>query len=270
MSAEVLRRANPFKLASDLELAQGAGRGDNRAFRTIVERNNAQLYRLARRVLKNDWDAEEAVQDAYTAAYPKLREFRGDSALSTWLTRIVLNQAFMHLRRSRRIADLGQALEHQAQSVAAMECSGAAEQLNPEEATASRQIVRLIERAVDALPIHFRTVFIMRCINELSVEETAHQLAILEATVKTRLHRARLLLRRALAEELEPFAYRRHSVRSNATPASAILHSDARHWLRSTADAPKLPRAVSKDRRPSAQSVHITFQSVLGELEHHN
>jgi RNA polymerase sigma-70 factor (ECF subfamily) len=229
MSAKALARTNPIQLTSDLELARGAGSGDDRAFRTIVQRNNPKLYRLAQRVLKNDWDAEDAVQEAYTAAFPKLREFRGDSALSTWLARIVLNQAFMHLRRSRRIADLRQVVENQAQCVQVMEFSEVAADLDPEKATAMRQIARLIERAVDALPTDFRTVFVMRCLKEFSIEETARQLGILEATVKTRLHRARLLLRSALDEELEPFAYGRHSVRSNAVTVRVSPNADPRH-----------------------------------------
>src|SRR5688572_16779549 len=92
MSNAVLRRENGHEGASDVALAEQASGGDASAFRTIIQRNNGRPYRVARGVLKNDSDAEDAVQEAYLKAYTKLREFRGESALSTWLTRIVLNE----------------------------------------------------------------------------------------------------------------------------------------------------------------------------------
>ncbi len=167
-----------------------------------MERNNGRLYRVARGVLKNDSDAEDAVQDTYLKAYTKLREFRGESSLSTWLTRIVLNEALMRLRQSRRTAEVTKTFEQETQSAQIVRFPGMAQGLDPEKQAATREVSRIIERAVDGLPIEFRVVFIMRCIEEMSIEETAEQLAIPEATVKTRLHRARALLRRALDEEL--------------------------------------------------------------------
>lgn len=202
MSNTVLRRDNRHEAASDLELAEEARGGDASAFRAIMQRNNARLYRVARSVLGNDSDAEDAVQDAYLKAYVNLGEFRGDAALSTWLTRIVLNEALMRLRQGRRGAEMAKTFEQETQSAQIVRFPGMAQGLDPEKAAATRQVRGLIERAVDALPVDFRVVFVMRCVEEMSVEETAAQLAIPEATVKTRLHRARLALRRALREEL--------------------------------------------------------------------
>ncbi len=202
MSNTVSIQADRTDAASDLELAQLASGGDPTAFKIIMQRNNARLYRVARSVLKNDSDAEDAVQEAYLKAYGKLSEFRGDSSLSTWLTRIVLNEALMSLRCDRRTTEVTQLVVHEMQSAQVVRFPGIAQGLDPEKAAATRQVSRLIERAVDALPVDFRLVFVMRCIEEMSGEETADQLAIPEATVKTRLHRARLLLRRALEAEL--------------------------------------------------------------------
>jgi RNA polymerase sigma-70 factor (ECF subfamily) len=202
MSNTVSIRADRTDAASDLELAQLASGGDPTAFKIIMQRNNARLYRVARSVLKNDSDAEDAVQEAYLKAYGKLSEFRGDSSLSTWLTRIVLNEALMSLRCDRRTTEVTQLVAHEMQSAQVVRFPGIAQGLDPEKAAATRQVSRLIERAVDALPVDFRLVFVMRCIEEMSGEETADQLAIPEATVKTRLHRARLLLRRTLEAEL--------------------------------------------------------------------
>ncbi len=198
----VLRRESQAATAFDLELAEQARGGNASAFRTIMQRNNNRLYRVARSVLKNDSDAEDSVQDAYLKAFTKLGEFRGESTLSTWLTRIVLNEALMRLRQGRRSAEITKTIEQETQSAQIVRFPGMTQSLDPEKAAATRQVSRIIERAVDALPIDFRMVFVMRCVEDMSVEETAGQLGIPEATVKTRLHRARLLLRRALDDEL--------------------------------------------------------------------
>lgn len=202
MSDTALRRDDRHEQATDIELAELASAGDASAFRAIMQRNNGRLYRVARSVLKSDSDAEDAVQDAYLKAYAKLGEFRGDAALSTWLTRIVLNEALMRLRQGRRTAEMKRTLGQEMQHAQIVRFPGMTQGLDPEREAASRQVRRLIERAVDALPVDFRVVFVMRCVEEMSVEETAAQLAIPEATVKTRLHRARRALRRALDEEL--------------------------------------------------------------------
>ena len=116
MSNTVLRRDDPLEAACDLELAGKASRGDASAFRAIMQRNNGRLYRVARSVLKNDSDAEDAVQEAYLKAYAKLGDFRGESALSSWLTRIVLNESLRRLRKGRRTAEIRKGLEQETRS----------------------------------------------------------------------------------------------------------------------------------------------------------
>ena len=186
----------------DAELVQLARERNGDAFRIIMQRNNQRLYRVARSVVQDDSEAEDVVQEAYVRAFGSLGQFRGDSSLATWLTRITLNEALGRLRRQRHMVDLG---------VLDAEPSGKTQIIpfplmpvaaDPERAAAQRQICNLIEGAIDDLPEIFRVVFVMRDVEGLSIEETADFLGMPPATVKTRLHRARLQLRRALDEQL--------------------------------------------------------------------
>jgi RNA polymerase sigma-70 factor (ECF subfamily) len=192
---------DPAKLA-DPELAALAATGHAAAFRLIMERNNGRLYRVARAVLKNDGEAEDAVQEAYVRAFTRLAGFRGRSSLSTWLTRIVLNEALGRLRRRRPTTELSEIAELSRDSAEVIRFPGAEVESDPESAAARRQIAGLLERAIDALPDPFRLVFVLRTIEDLSVEETAAELGIPEATVKTRLHRAKRMLQKSLQAEL--------------------------------------------------------------------
>jgi RNA polymerase sigma-70 factor (ECF subfamily) len=182
---------------------QRAREGDGGAFRAIMQRHNRRLYRVARAVVRSDSEAEDIVQEAYVHAFANLGGFRGDSSLATWLTRITLNEALGRLRKQRPTVELA-ALDLEdagAQRVIPfphMAAAGA----DPESAAAQREIRRMIERAIDDLPEAFRVVFVLREIEELSVEETAAFLGVPPATVKTRLHRGRRLLRQALDEQL--------------------------------------------------------------------
>ncbi len=194
---------DPAQLA-DAELASLAATGDAAAFRLIMERNNGRLYRVARAVLKNDGEAEDAVQEAYVRAFTRLAAFRGESSLSTWLTRIVLNEALGRVRRRRPTEEIA-AVEKAAESGAdVIPFPGASPEADPETAAARREIAGLLERAIDALPDPVRLAFVLREVEGMSGEETAAQLAIPEATVKTRLHRAKRLLRKALQAEIGP------------------------------------------------------------------
>ena len=185
----------------DAELVQLAREHNGDAFRIIMQRNNQRLYRVARSVVQDDSEAEDVVQETYVRAFGSLGQFRGDSSLATWLTRITLNEALGRLRRQRHMVDL---------EVLDAEPSGKTQIIpfplmpvaDPERAAAQRQIRNLIEGAIDDLPEIFRVVFVMRDVEGLSIEETADVLGMPPATVKTRLHRARLQLRRALDEQL--------------------------------------------------------------------
>jgi RNA polymerase sigma-70 factor, ECF subfamily len=172
------------------------------AVRLIMQRHNRRLYRVARGVLGDDAEAEDVVQEAYVRAFTHLESFRGDARLSTWLTRIALNEALGRLRQRHPTADLREidAMDEQGEARVIFLPSG--RQDNPESSVARAEVRRLLERAVDQLPDPFRSVFVMRDIEEMSVEETASQLGLRPETVKTRLHRARRLLRQALNETL--------------------------------------------------------------------
>jgi RNA polymerase sigma-70 factor, ECF subfamily len=160
----------------------------------LMRRNNQRLYRLARGFLRDDLEAEEAVHDGYVSAFTHLDGCRGGSSLATWLARIVSNEALARLRRRRSTVDISE----MAETLAAYEGPLTTAQPTPEQAIARREIRNAIEKAVDELPPNFRSVFVLRTIEQMSVEETSAYLCIPSETVKTRLHRANKLLRRAL------------------------------------------------------------------------
>lgn len=201
MRTEVALRENARSDESDL--VRRALSRDGAAFRTIMERHNRRLYRIARAVLRDDSEAEDAVQESYVRAFANLGTFRGDSSLSTWLGRIALNEALGRLRRRRPAVpiDTMEVLRTDAQII---QFPNAMTAEDPERTMAQREILRLVERATEALPEIFRTVFVTRVIEGMSVQETAELLDIEPETVKTRLHRARHLLRDQLESEIGP------------------------------------------------------------------
>jgi RNA polymerase sigma-70 factor (ECF subfamily) len=187
----------------DAELVERARRRDSEAFRLIMRRHNRRLYRIARAVLRNDGEAEDVVQEAYVRAFTHLAEFRGDASLATWLSRIALNEALGRIRRRRGERDLT-ALENPMPQADIIPFPHASPQLDPERTMAQRQIQQMLERAIDDLPDDFRTVLVARVIEDMSIEETAALFGLRAETVKTRLHRARKLLREALERQVGP------------------------------------------------------------------
>jgi RNA polymerase sigma-70 factor, ECF subfamily len=183
------------------ELVSFARAGDRQAFRAIMTRCNQRLFRIARAVVRDEAEAEDVLQEAYTRAFSAIAGFRGESGVATWLTRIVLNEAHGRLRRRKATVDLDQ-LEAAQESAQVLSFPGMARSEDPEADAARAEIRRLLERAVDDLPEPFRLVFILREVEELSVEETARHLNLKAETVKTRLHRARRRLREALDAQL--------------------------------------------------------------------
>lgn len=174
---------------SDQALVERVLAGDLRALEALMRRYNRTLYRTARAILRDDAEAEDAVQEAYLRAYRALATFRGESKFSTWLVRIAANEALMRRRRNAGAA-----------SVVPLE---AAADLQAREERGDHMLRRLLEKRIDALPDDYRAVFVLRALEELSVEETAAALGIPEATVRTRLFRARGLLRESLAQEVD-------------------------------------------------------------------
>jgi RNA polymerase sigma-70 factor, ECF subfamily len=196
------------KADDDLDLARRIGAGDERALEAVMRAHNRMLYRLARSILKDDAEAEDAVQEAYLAGYRNIASFRGGAKLSTWFARIVINEAYGRLRKRKRMAAIvpldrgepsGDSGDARIERGIMMD-----ETVERPEAGAMRSELRqILERRIDALPEQFRTVFVLRDVEELSVEETAECLDLPPATVRTRAFRARALLRESLTRELD-------------------------------------------------------------------
>jgi RNA polymerase sigma-70 factor (ECF subfamily) len=189
--------------SDDAELVRRALARDDTAFRIIMERHNRRLYRIARGILRNDTEAEDVVQEAYVSAFTHLDGFRGDSSLATWLSRITMNEALGRLRRERLAVDLD-TFEAQRTEAQIIQFPQTVTSDDPERTMAQREILQLVERATDNLPEIFRIVFITRVIEGMSVEETADLLGLRPETVKTRLHRARRLVREQLDKQIGP------------------------------------------------------------------
>jgi RNA polymerase sigma-70 factor (ECF subfamily) len=187
--------------AGDTELIARAASGDARAFEALMRRYNRMLFRTARAILRDDAEAEDALQEAYLQAYGSLASFRAEAKLSTWLARIVANEALMRLRKQRRRAEI---VPMQSADAPEVEQVMDTDMDNAPDTRAARgEIRRLLEAQIDALPETYRTVFMLRAVEELSAEETAAVLEIPAATVRTRLFRARSLLREALAQKID-------------------------------------------------------------------
>jgi RNA polymerase sigma-70 factor, ECF subfamily len=185
---------------SDKELLEGARRGDSDSFRTLVRRHDRYLYRVARSVVQEDQEAEDVVQQTYLQAFTKLIDFRGEADLRTWLTRITLNDAIRRRRRQRSLVDLP-TIDTAAERERSHTYLFPLTTPNPESAAARSQIRRVLEQAIDALPAAFRLVLILRDVEGASVEETAKVLRLQPETVRTRLHRARRIVRERLGEQ---------------------------------------------------------------------
>lgn len=186
--------------SADATLVRCTVAGDAAAFESIMRRYNRRLFRLARATMRNDADAEDALQDAYVKAFYALAQFRGEASLSTWLARIVHNECLARLRREARrdnvIPMAGDV------DVSERELPDAAIE-RPEASAMRSQMRALLERHVDELPDALRTVFVMRAIEDMSVQEVAQCLGLSEVAVRSRHFRARSLLREALAREID-------------------------------------------------------------------
>jgi RNA polymerase sigma-70 factor (ECF subfamily) len=189
---------------SDSECARRIAAGDQLAFEVLMRKHNRMLYRTSRAILKDDAEAEDALQLAYLHAYRSMSGFRGESRLSTWLTRIVVNEALMRARKRNTESAVIPLESVSDEEGNILRSEGSNASADRPDVTAMRGEMRaLIESKIDALPDVFRTVFVMRALEELSVEETATCLGIPEPTVRTRFFRARSLLRESLAKEMD-------------------------------------------------------------------
>ena len=182
---------------ADGKLLARIRRGEADAFAELMQQNNRRLYRLARSILRDDQEAEEAVQEGYIKAFTHLYGFEGKGSLAGWLARIVANEALARLRRRPASVSLSDESETAADMLSLRHLA-----FTPEQDVARIEIRRMIEQAIDRIPVNFRVVFMMRAVEEMSIEETAAALGIPPQTVKTRYHRANHLLRDALSERL--------------------------------------------------------------------
>lgn len=184
----------------DEEIVRQVLAGERALFEVLMRRHNRRVFRAARAILKNDGEAEDVMQEAYVQAFAHLGAFGGRARFSTWLLRIAVHEALARLRRGRRTERLGgEGEEGEGAAMGRLE----SEEPGPEARALGGELRQVLEAAIDGLPTPFRVVFVLRVVEELSGAETAASLGIPEETVKTRLFRARALLRRALAERLE-------------------------------------------------------------------
>jgi RNA polymerase sigma-70 factor (ECF subfamily) len=188
---------------ADTEQVQRALARDAGAFRAIMQTHNQRLYRIARSILRNNADAEDAVQQAYVSAFTNLASYRGEGSLKGWLSRVVVNESLGRIRQRHSTIDLTE-LEQRQSEAQIIQFPQSTPHDDPERTMAQRQIIHLVEQATDNLPQAFRLVFVARVIEGMSIAETSELLGIKPETVKTRLHRARQLVRDRLESEIGP------------------------------------------------------------------
>ena len=189
--AEVAALQEPL---SDEEVVARVLAGETGMFEIIMRRHNQRLYRVARAILRNDGEAEDVMQDAYVRAYEHLDQFAGRAKFSTWLTRIAVHEALRRQRCGNRYQELEPMSEQEGDPMDRFASAAP----NPEQQASNSEIRRLLEEAVEKLPDAYRTIFVLRDVEEMSTTDTADVLEISEDNVKVRLHRARALLRKSL------------------------------------------------------------------------
>ena len=176
----------------DAEIVRRIRAGDGPLFEILMRRHNQRVYRTARAIVKDETEAEDVMQQAYVNAFVHLEQFQERAQFSTWLTRIVVNEALA--RRQKQIAQ--RSSERGDEHGVLMEFR--APQPDPERQAYAQELRRVLEDAVDLLPDGYRTVFMLRDIEGMSTAETGEGLGIGEEAVKTRLHRARAMIRRSV------------------------------------------------------------------------
>ena len=181
---------------SDSEIVERVRAGETALYEILIRRYNQRLYRVARSILRNDVDAEDVMQEAYVRAYEHLSQFASEAKFSTWLTKIAIHEALARLRHSGRTADLDSMLDGNLQLTTQV----TSRTPDPERQAYGEELRLVLERAIDELPEIYRLVFVLRTVEGLAVAETAACLDVGPEVVKTRLHRARSLLRKHLEQ----------------------------------------------------------------------
>jgi RNA polymerase sigma-70 factor (ECF subfamily) len=194
---DVEPKAPAWTTLSDEEVVRRVCAGESGLFELLMRRYNQRVYRVGRSILRDDAEAEELAQETWVRAYTHLSQFERRSRFSTWLTRIAYHRAWAHSSDRRRFKSLD------TQAIRRKRDREAASSPDPEMEASRRQLRTVLEKAVDALPLPYRTVFMLREVEEMSTQETAQSLGLTQATVKVRLHRARALLRRELLDRAD-------------------------------------------------------------------
>jgi len=192
MAVEVLTLAGAAAL-SDEEVVERVLAGDTALYEVVMRRYNTRLYRVARAILRNDGEAEDVMQDAYVKAFQHLGQFAGRAKFSTWLTRIAVHEALARVHKARRFEEWDDMNENQQNEIGAAPLKS-----NPESETASVEMSKILEQAIESLPEAYRAVVMMRDVEDMSTAETAECLSLSEENVKIRLHRAHEMLRKEL------------------------------------------------------------------------
>jgi RNA polymerase sigma-70 factor, ECF subfamily len=219
----------PASTLSDVEIVKRVRAGERALFEILMRRHNQQLYRAARAIIKDEAEVEDVMQQAYINAFTHLHQFEERAQFSTWLTRIGLNEAFarrrkMHVTESRMERG-SNVTEDRADGIAAL----ASSQPDPERQAYAEELHRVLENAVDTLPDTYRTVFMLRDVQGLSTSETGEGLGIGEEAVKTRLHRARAMIRRAVTARIGAVAagtFQFHADRCDRVVAAVFARLD--------------------------------------------
>jgi RNA polymerase sigma-70 factor (ECF subfamily) len=202
---------------SDEEVLARVRGGEIDAFEVVMRRYNQRVYRTVRAILRDEDETLDVMQEAYVNAFAHLGEFAGRSRFSTWLTRIAVHEAFARLRKRKRLEPLDEMDSEDGFMTSPL--------LGPENRASDGELRVLLEEAVDGLPETFRTTFVLRSVEQLSVTETAEVLGIPEDTVKTRLHRARERLQSVLSERVGgtlPELYGFHRPRCDRVVATVL------------------------------------------------
>ena len=184
---------------TDSEVVARVRDGDQALYELLMRRHNQRLYRVVRSVVRDDAEAEDVLQDTWVRAYEHLNQFEERAAFATWVTRIAFYEALARVRKSHRWTPVE---DESGEILAAVERETRAE--TPEAEAMRSELGDILQSAVDALPDGYRTVFVLRAVEQLSTLETAESLHLSEEAVKTRLHRARALLRRSVEERMGP------------------------------------------------------------------
>lgn len=231
MGMETLGSAGvaPLTALTDTEIVRRIRAGEGALFEILMRRHNQRVYRAVRAVVKEEADVEDVMQQAYINAFTHLHQFEDRSQFSTWLIRIALHEAFgrrRKLQRSESLTRIGSDVDGNRGEFMDTLTSP---QADPERQAYAQELHRVLEAAVDTLPENYRTVFMLRDIEGLSTSETGEGLGLGEEAVKTRLHRARAMIRRAVTAqigEVATGAFQFHAPRCDRV-VSAVLASVA-------------------------------------------